>query len=80
VLAYLPVKQTIKIRKPYGHNYSVRWFDPVKNEYSEGSGSDDGKILTVSSPSDHDMLLILEELVAVKDIKIRNKRVISSPK
>jgi hypothetical protein len=73
ILAYIPVKQTIKIRKPSGHNYSVRWFDPVKNEYSDGTGSDDGNILTVSSPADSDMLLILEEVVPV-NIKIRNKQ------
>lgn len=77
VLAYLPVKQTIKIRKPEGHNYTVRWFNPVTNEYSVGSGSEEGNILTVSSPVNNDMLLILEELIGTEDIKIRNRRVIS---
>ena len=80
ILAYLPVKQTIKIRKPENHNYTVRWFDPVKNEYSTGSGSEDGKMLTISSPADHDMLLILEELIIVKDLRIRQRRVLASPK
>jgi len=28
----------------------------------------------------HDMLLILEELIIVKDLKIRERRVLSSPK
>jgi len=80
ILAYLPVKQTIKIRKPDGHNYTIRWFDPVKNEYSDGSGSDEGTLITVSSPSGHDMILILEELLPLRDIKIRNRRVISNSK
>jgi hypothetical protein len=79
ILAYLPVKQTINIRKPTGHSYCVRWFNPVKNEYSDGTGADDGKILTVSSPADSDMLLILEEVVPVEKIKTRNKRVIAKP-
>jgi Protein of unknown function (DUF4038)/Domain of unknown function (DUF5060) len=74
ILAYIPVKETISLRKPAGHNYSVRWFDPVKNAYSNGTGSDDGNILTVTSPVDGDMLLILEEIVPVKNIKIQDKK------
>ena len=74
ILAYLPVNLTIKLKKPAGHNYSVRWFDPVKNVYSNGTGSDDGNILTITSPADSDLVLILEEVVTVKNIKIQNKR------
>jgi hypothetical protein len=73
ILAYIPVKQTIRIRKPDGHNYTVSWFDPVKNTYSAGTGSDDGNILTITSPNDSDMVLILEEVVKV-DVKIRKKQ------
>jgi len=73
ILAYIPVRQTIKIRKPDGYKYTVRWFDPVKNEYSNGTGTDEGNVLTVISPSDSDMLLILEETVPV-DIKLKNKQ------
>jgi len=73
ILAYIPVKQPIKIRKPAECSYTVRWFDPVKNEYSDGTGSDDANTLTVSSPIDSDMLLILEEVVIV-DIKLRDKK------
>ena len=80
ILAYMPVKQTINIRKPAGHNYSVRWFNPVKNEYSDGTCADDGKILTVTSPAESDMLLILEEVVPVEKIKPRSKRVIAKPR
>lgn len=74
ILAYIPVKETIMIRKPAGHNYSVRWFDPVKNSYSDGTGSDDGNILTVTSPVDGDIVLILEEVVQVKSIKLPDKK------
>ncbi len=79
ILVYLPVKQTIKIRKPDGHNYNVRWFNPVKNEYSDGTGAEDGKILTVTSPVDGDMLLILEEKVQVDKIKSPVRRKIARP-
>jgi hypothetical protein len=61
ILAYLPVRLTVRIRKPAGaHEYRVRWFDPVKNTYSDGIAADDELVLTVSSPSESDMLLILE--------------------
>jgi len=70
ILAYLPVKQTIRILKPAGHNYTIRWFDPVKNSYSAGISEDDDNILTITSPADSDMVLILEEVVKV-DKKIR---------
>ena len=70
ILAYLPVKQTIKILKPAGHNYTIKWFDPVKNSYSAGISEDDGNVLTITSPVDSDMVLILEEVVKV-DKKIR---------
>ena len=74
ILAYVPVKETIMLRKPAGHNYSVRWFDPVNNKYSNGTGSDDGNILTVTSPKESDMVLILEEVVTVKNIKPPDRR------
>lgn len=74
ILVYIPVKSTIMLRKPAGRNYTVRWFDPVKNTYSDGTGSDDGMVLTVTSPGDGDMLLILEEIIPVKDIKLPGKR------
>ncbi len=74
ILAYIPVKETIMLRKPAGHNYSVRWFDPVKNTYSDGTGSDDANMLTVTSPNESDMVLILEEAVPVKNIKLPDKK------
>ncbi|MBG0859587.1 MAG: DUF4038 domain-containing protein, partial [Bacteroidales bacterium] len=61
MLAYFPVKLTVKIRKPAAISYSVRWFDPSKNEYQGGSATDDGTVLTITSPSESDMVLILED-------------------
>lgn len=74
ILAYLPVKLTIKLRKPADKVYTVRWFDPVNNEYSNGTGTDDGKVLTITSPKESDMVLILEEVLPVKDIKLPGKK------
>lgn len=61
ILAYFPVKLTIKIRKPSGAGYRMKWFDPVKNTYTNGIEQDDGSLLTITSPSEGDMLLILEK-------------------
>ena len=61
ILAYFPVKLTIKIRKPSGAGYQTKWFDPVNNTYSDGIVQDDGSLLTITSPSEGDMLLILEK-------------------
>jgi len=61
ILLYLPVKLQVKIRKPLDTTYNVRWFDPVRNEYSNGKAVDDGTIITVTSPHEGDMLLILEK-------------------
>jgi hypothetical protein len=60
IIAYLPVKLNIKIRKPTNLNYQARWFNPVQNEYTEGNATDDGTVITLTSPLDGDLLLILE--------------------
>jgi hypothetical protein len=60
ILAYLPVKMTINIRKPINVSYKVKWFNPVKNVYSDGNSSDDGLVMSFTSPVESDMLLIIE--------------------
>jgi hypothetical protein len=59
ILAYIPVKQEIRLRKPLVAKYSVQWFDPVKNTYADGKAVDDGLMLTINSPSEQDMVLVL---------------------
>jgi len=60
ILAYIPAKLTIGIRKPLPAEYNVRWFNPKTNVYTSGNLSDNGKVITISSPEDGDMVLILE--------------------
>lgn len=59
ILGYIPVKTSIEIRKPADMTYSVKWFDPIKNRYSDGYADDSGTVIAVTSPSESDMLLIL---------------------
>ncbi len=60
ILIYLPVKLTIALRKPLPAAYTIEWFDPVNNSYAKGTAEDDGFILSVTSPSESDMVLILK--------------------
>ncbi len=71
ILAYLPVKLAIQIRKPAGADYKVQWFNPVSNVYSDGAATADDSVLTIASPSEGDMLLILEK----KQVSVRQKSV-----
>ena len=75
ILAYLPVNLTIKIRKPLEANYSIKWFDPVKNVYTDGTAIDDGSVLTLTSPVDSDILLILEKREYPVSAKAEKKKV-----
>jgi hypothetical protein len=59
IIAYLPVRLTVEIRKPLNAPYNVRWFDPATNTYSGGTAKDKGETLEITSPNDSDMLLIL---------------------
>jgi hypothetical protein len=70
ILAYIPVKMTVKIRKPLQTAYTVRWFNPVTNRYSDGTGDDNGQLITVTSPEESDMLLILK----AKEPDVRTKK------
>lgn len=73
ILVYIPVKLTITLRKPDEMSYSVQWFNPVNNVYSDGTSEDDGRTITVTSPSEEDMVLILKQADEVK-IKLRNRQ------
>ena len=59
ILGYLPSKLSIEIRKPLSGSYTLSWFDPMKNTYSDGRAEDNGSVLKVTSPSETDMVLIL---------------------
>ena len=62
ILAYFPVRLTIRLRRPPNAEYTVKWFDPVRNTYSDGKVTGNGQVMTISSPSDGDMVLILEKI------------------
>jgi hypothetical protein len=60
ILAYVPVKSTLKFRKSLPGNYKARWFNPVTNQTADGISEDSGNFVTVISPGDSDFVLVLE--------------------
>ena len=61
LIAYIPKRMTIRIIKPLNHEYNARWFNPVSNKTYEGVLNDNGSIITIASPDDSDLVLILED-------------------
>ncbi|MCU0362153.1 MAG: DUF4038 domain-containing protein [Bacteroidales bacterium] len=59
ILAYVPVKSKVIIRKPVDVKYAVSWFNPVRNSWSKGTADDNGIFVSAESPEDSDMLLVL---------------------
>ena len=60
LLAYTPVKQEIWIRNPMNHQYTARWFDPVKNLYQEATVETEKGLIKMNPPSEQDYVLVLE--------------------
>ena len=59
IIGYLPVKLTIEIRKPVNGSFGVKWFNPVNNNWYDGSAQENGSVIKITSPQETDMLLIL---------------------
>ncbi len=60
IIAYLPVKQTIKLSNPLNQRYRGRWFDPIDNQYSEATIVHKQNMLEATSLAEQDFVLILE--------------------
>lgn len=60
IIAYLPVKQTIKLSNPLNLRYRGRWFDPIANEYSQAEITRSQNMLEATSPAEQDFVLVLE--------------------
>lgn len=59
-IAYVPVRQTIRLSNPLNLRYRGRWFDPIENEYSAAEIAHGQNTLEATSPADQDFVLILE--------------------
>jgi hypothetical protein len=61
IVAYLPVRQTIKVSNPLNLRYRGRWFDPIENEYREAKVVHGKNTLEATSEAEQDFVLILEK-------------------
>lgn len=61
IMAYVPVKTTLKIRNSTGVNYNGSWFDPVSGEETEAELRFGRGIIETTSPGEMDLVLILEK-------------------
>lgn len=60
IMVYIPVQGTVKLRNRFGYEYSGTWFDPENNRNSRAKLSQTDHTITVESPRDGDMVLVLE--------------------
>ena len=63
IVAYLPVKSTIKLLNPINIRYRGQWFNPVTNQYSKANIVHRKGLIELTSPQDSDMLLILRKIL-----------------
>lgn len=62
VLAYVPVKSTFQLYNPQRIQYTIQWFDPAANRYTDPEVMGDKRgILEFTSPGEQDMVLILQK-------------------
>ncbi|HKJ68811.1 MAG TPA: DUF4038 domain-containing protein [bacterium] len=62
ILAYVPVKSTVKLYNLMQYEYEGQWFDPVENTYSHAQVIHEEGILRAASPKDQDLVLILRRV------------------
>lgn len=60
ILAYVPVKSTFQLYNPLRVQYTIQWFNPATNQYSDTEVvKGNNGVLELTSPEDQDAVLIL---------------------
>jgi hypothetical protein len=59
IVAYLPIRTTIKLYNRLGHEYRGRWFNPVSSDSFTAHVEYPNGLIEVTSPQDSDMVLML---------------------
>lgn len=62
VLAYVPQKLTVQLYNPFQLQYRGQWFDPSTAKYTEAELIDEGGQLSVTSPVEGDLVLVLKKV------------------
>jgi len=61
ILVYTPLQTAIELRNPQNIDYKARWFNPVKNSYTEAELKSAGNLVQATPPAEGDWVLILEK-------------------
>jgi hypothetical protein len=59
IVAYIPAQGNIKIRNLNNLKYSAKWFNPVKNSYSDAEITQEDGIISFYQEFENDMLIVL---------------------
>lgn len=60
ILAYVPVRSTVKLYNDREKKYQAQWFNPATNQYQKGKVNVAANgLLEITSPTDEDWILIL---------------------
>ncbi len=61
IMAYVPVRTTLKIRNPSGVTYKGSWFDPESGQTAKATLLTGPGLIETTSPKEGDLVLILEK-------------------
>jgi hypothetical protein len=61
IVAYLPVKVTVKLFNPRDVKYQGRWFNPVTNQFSKANVVQKEGLIEATRREDSDVVLLLEK-------------------
>ena len=61
IMAYVPVKSTVKLYNPQKITYKARWFNPVTNQYQPAKITNKDGLIEAASPGEGDGVLVLEK-------------------
>lgn len=61
IMAYVPVQSEIKLYNPLRYEYQAQWFDPIKGSKEAAEISNQGGVITSTSPQKQDYVLILQK-------------------
>jgi hypothetical protein len=59
ILAYIPAKGDIELRNPENLTYFAKWFNPVKNSFTDAKINQTDGIISVKQEFQNDMIIVL---------------------
>ncbi len=60
ILAYVPVKSTVKLYNPFNRSFQAQWFDPAANTLHKDSLVTKAGLMEITPPGEQDYVLVLQ--------------------